>query len=94
MISIEYKCDLCGAVQTKPDQFWIIRLRVDHHPGQVGYDRSDTIKREACRPCVDRLGLIGFDGRDKLTAPTPEGKASFEELVREIAREEIASAVQ
>jgi hypothetical protein len=46
-----------------------------------------------CRPCMEAMGLLGDKHIDKTVSPPANNSPSFEEVVRELIRSEIAEAI-
>jgi len=90
MITVMQKCDLCGFEQNKiakdARQMWEIEITVRHHECRS----PSTIKSvDWCRNCVEKYGLLP-NRTEGVKVKTPE--PSFEDMVREIVREEVAQA--
>jgi ribosomal protein L40E len=91
MIEIKYICDKCEATQPTAQQMWMIRVQIGHHGG--GYNQMPWSSKEEmwCRKCIEGLGLLpSFDQPAPESVPPPP--PSFEDMVREIARDEITQS--
>ena len=90
MITTIYKCDKCGKEQPKPEQMWWIAIRYTHHGGNINdtYTPNKYQEKLFCRECMEKLGILFSEKQaEKKTVPP-----SFEEVLREIIREEIGEA--
>lgn len=95
----KYTCDRdgCGHVQETSDQMWTVLVAyasVDTHYSNINSERFTRSKEQMwCRNCMAKVGLLGFmrvSDEEKVQTPPP----TLEDLVRELAREEIEQARQ
>lgn len=90
-VTTTYKCDRCLSEQTTSDQFWVIRILV--HTYNNGHDVYGGGERTAhwCRKCVEAIHLLAPHMHNQQRTPLP-APPTFEEMLREIVRDEIQSA--
>lgn len=87
----EYSCDKCGHVQPLAEQMWNVRVQYQHE-GSYGDSRFWSSKEQMwCRKCLENAGLVAISPATKRDEPAPEVKPTLEELIRDIARDEINS---
>lgn len=87
MIKTEYICDKCKAVQPTREQFWAIRVSVRTVENSPGW--QDTFKeKQWCRTCVESIGML-----PQVEPTSPFVPPSFEDVVREIIRDEVDDAL-
>jgi hypothetical protein len=86
-----YCCDRCDYSQDTPDQMWNVQALVwamNGNPPHLSY--ADKDRKLWCRRCCEEMGILP---RPKpREGDPPFVPPSFEDLVREIAREEIEAA--
>lgn len=87
MIVTTYTCDKCGKTQTEPKQMWelgiVAREQTAHFGRWVGTPKESALW---CRSCVVKLGLLPSTENDP---PKPTPTPTFEDMLREIIREEM-----
>ena len=90
MIVTTYTCDKCGHEQIGSDQMWNIGISVTVYSRTPQYSHSrEPLKGELwCRPCVVKLGLLPTSEAVN-DPPQPDPVPTFEEMIREIIKEEI-----
>lgn len=82
-MATKYFCDRCGK-ETKADDMHRIRLSLDYHK----YRDSSTSK-EWCKECTEKLMPGSTDNYPNTFAVSATIGEKFEELIREIVREEL-----
>ncbi|HEY1900741.1 MAG TPA: hypothetical protein VGG49_13215 [Steroidobacteraceae bacterium] len=91
-VTITYVCDKCGEVEMDSDQFWKVGVTIqnyrNHHHGS-----SQKHEQQWCRKCVEAAHLLPPQQHKQQHIELPE-PPTLEDLVREIAREEISDAAQ
>jgi len=86
-IQTTYTCDCCGAKQETSDQFWVVQVMVRAYDTMPGYSSDGGKLKHWCRECCEKqdilpsLRTVGV----QFTPPT------FEDLIREIVREEVGA---
>ncbi len=90
MIVTTYTCDKCGHEQTDNGQMWNIGVSVisHSHQQQHSYSRGPLKGELWCRPCIVKLGLLPTS-KVVNDPPQPDPVPTFEDMIREITREEI-----
>ena len=84
MIVTTYTCDRCNHQQTTYDQMWEVKIDVQHLNSHTRLSQQHQLW---CRKCLTEVGLL-IPARDPAkTEPPPQ--PSFEDMLREIIREEI-----
>ncbi len=91
MIVTTYTCDRCGHDQTKTEQMWDIGIVIGHHPSRADWSRTPNPCQLWCRTCVETLGLLPQGGGEKDAPPLPDPPPTLEDMIREIARQEMVS---
>ncbi len=88
MIITKYICDRCNHEQDTSEQMWHLRVFIDHQYTNARTFAYQQGKREAlwCRPCAEKMVLL-----PSKIEPAPEAP-SFEDLLRDIVRDEISNA--
>lgn len=89
-VTITYRCDKCSAEQHTPEQFWIIQVYVQPLQGSH-HSANKNAEQQWCRKCVESVHLLPQRQHKDPPVELPE-PPTFEELLREIVREEIAEA--
>ena len=90
-ITTTYTCDKCGHSQPTSDQMWIILVVVNRWTSAPVTIASAYTHRKNlwCRKCIEAFGLLPPPRNEKnehVITPPP----TFEEMVRDIVREELA----
>ncbi len=88
MRATTYKCDRCGEDIKYPDeQVWNIAVGIACEPDVVAHSiYSNCGAAQWCRSCTEEFRLVP---RSPKLPGLPEPPPKFEDLVREIVREEI-----
>jgi hypothetical protein len=94
-IKTTYTCDRCGHAQDDAEQMWSVGVTYSHGHGRLEYIGGKSTYGAAlwCRACMQHLGILGphqAQVEDAAAKPAP-APPSLEDLIREIAREEIAA---
>lgn len=76
--STTYTCDVCGAEQSTPTQFWTFELGL-RPLGTHGLLGGHAKTFDACRACTEKFGMLPY-----VKTPKPETPPSIPELLREI----------
>lgn len=92
MIVTTYTCDKCKHSQEHPQspkQLWDIGIGIETAGCSSYYSTSPKLahKQMWCRSCVIKAGLFPPSRTDEEKTPTPP--PTLEDMIREIAREEI-----
>ena len=90
-----YTCDKCGHEQPTAEQMWTIGVgyrSVDSSYSSYGSNTWSSKERMWCRKCLEDAGMVPVVRGTKRDAPAPTKFPAFEDLVRELIREEIASS--
>jgi len=83
-VKTTYTCDRCGKTQDRPEQFWVVKVMARTFDGNF-YDSGGGPMKQWCRTCGESFGLFPCT-----RSPVPPDETmTFEDLVREIVREEI-----
>ena len=90
MIVTTYTCDRCGHDQTTDEQMWQIGIWLNHFGGRYGPSREPSNIQLWCRDCIESLGLLPQAGGAKDAPPPPDPPPTLEDMIREIARQEMA----
>lgn len=92
--TIIYKCDRCGAESPTNEQMYFVEVRFSNvsHQHRFQSEMQVAKKIDCCKPCAQALALVKMPERPKGADPAP-AELTFEELVREIIREEVADAI-
>jgi hypothetical protein len=93
-ITTIYKCDRCGAEASTNEHMYIVEVRFSSVAQQYRFSAEMQVakKIDCCKPCAQALALVKMPERPKGADPAP-AELTFEELVREIIREEVAVAI-
>jgi hypothetical protein len=89
-IKTTWSCDKCNAAQDVPDQMWSVAVSYEHiGRGSVSPWRSRV--QMWCSACMEKHGILPPPTAFVQDAPKPPPPSppSFEDLVREICRDEI-----
>ena len=93
-IVVTYVCDRCGHSQATDQQMWHVGVKVALHG--YGTPRAKFGPYETggmllwCRPCVDKLQLLGFPVEaKKLPVEEQPALVTLEDKIREIVRNEL-----
>ena len=83
-VTVEYKCEKCGHVQSTPEQFWELLVHVEHYPNgdRVNKWQTPKFKMQVCRPCLESFGI---NVQKKAEGPTPV-YPTIEDLITEIVQ--------
>ncbi|MEE8465886.1 MAG: hypothetical protein V3S68_05360, partial [Dehalococcoidia bacterium] len=76
--------------QETDDQMWDLGVSVEHHGRRTGNYASPAVGALWCRKCVETLGLLPQDRGAKDAPPLPDPQPTLEDMIREIARQEMA----
>jgi len=88
MITTIYKCDRCGKEQYTPEQMWEVGVVYKHiHYASSSSEKYPYQTKLWCRACVETLGILPI----KEGAPDETQPPTFEDLIREIVRDEQTS---
>lgn len=85
-----YTCDHCGHAQKNRDS--MIALEVTFVFMDLSTRAQAIGSKIWCRKCVDGCNLLARFPSDDVRPKEQQPSISFEDLVREVAREEIAAA--
>lgn len=97
MITITWKCDRCGKEECKnsgegnPVDFWAVAVTVRTlaiTPSQP----ARTIEQHWCRMCVEAMHLASPVRHTEQKLERSQIPPTFEDLVREIVKDELANA--
>ena len=83
-VKTTYTCDLCGATQDTPEQFWVVEATVRSITSATGYSSTSKLK-QWCRACCEVYDILPTIN-PRITDVEPP---TFEDMIREIVREEI-----
>lgn len=94
MITTTYSCDRCGHSQPDSEQMWSLGIMLEHRqftPYWAG--KAAAVQVLWCRKCVESICLLkaAMGAREAKPAHVPETPPTFEEMIREIVREEVRS---
>lgn len=95
MITTIYKCDRCGDERPTHDQIWSIGISLVSKDSEYRYastyegTKPKYLAQDWCRKCVEIYGLL--HQHDAKPEEIKQPKATLEDLVRELAREEITA---
>lgn len=87
-----FTCDRCGHTQDNDDQMWSVGLVYIHGNRQLAYGGgSNSVYKAAmwCRECMQAMKVLGSYSFEATKVPDPTPPPSLEDLIREIAREEV-----
>ncbi len=90
MIVTTYTCDKCKHSQTergKPRQLWDIGIILNTVPRAPYTSKAPLHSAQWCRECLISAGIMVPSKTDETKAPL--APPTFEEMIREIAQEEI-----
>lgn len=89
-----YKCDRCGAEFSANKDMYIVEVRFVSVEMQHRFsaDMQVAKKIDCCKTCAQALALAPMPVKLKEGEPK-QAELTFEELVREIIREEVAEAI-
>jgi hypothetical protein len=91
-VTTTYKCDRCSTEQATPEQFWKLRVELRSYKPFGNFDSSFAAKEaQWCRKCVETVHLAAPYQHVEDKEPVPPAP-TFEEMLREIVREEIQTA--
>jgi hypothetical protein len=85
-----YQCDKCGAEQPTPEQFWRVAVTIASFASHGYHNEIARHSAGWCRKCIEDAHMLPR-ADDRKAEPLPEAP-TLEDLVREIAREEITEA--
>ena len=91
-VETAYVCDRCGKRQDTDDQMWVVAVQVSHHGYRHDSSPWKSDARLWCRECVDQMHVLGVPSAEKAAKLPPA--PTFEDLLREVVRDEIAGAAQ
>ena len=87
-VTVTYKCDRCGVESNTHEHQWNVHVIAKTISGVVSSYDVPNYKMHVCRDCLEALGLA-----PRLKKTLPEGseiyKTTFEDIVREVVREEL-----
>lgn len=83
-----YTCDRCAKSQTTDDQMWNVKVSYQH----IRMSDQDGPKALWCRACMEKVGILGpYRAETKLPDESKPQPLTLEDLVREIARDEVTN---
>ena len=94
-VRVQDVCDRCGKSwfikDDKQRQLWHVEVRAASLPTYASTCGSPRLSADWCRPCMDQFGVLRPAPHPETPEdPPPTASERLEELVREIAREEVA----